>query len=40
VTDALARIAAFYHIETGIRNDSADHRRAVIPSRKRSNLAC
>ena len=34
VTDALARIAALYHIETGIRNDSADYRRTVILSRK------
>jgi hypothetical protein len=32
VTDALVRMAAFYHIETGIRNDSIGHHRAVIPS--------
>jgi hypothetical protein len=37
---ALARIAAISHIETGIRDNSADHRSAVIPSLKNSNLAC
>jgi len=37
---ALAGIAALYHIETGSRDNSADHRRSVIPSLKNSNLAC
>ena len=36
----MARIAALYHIETGIRHDSTDHRPAVLPSRKESTLAC
>src|SRR3954462_11528148 len=36
---ALVGIAALYHIETGSRDNSADHRRAVIPSLK-GQISC